>query len=218
MYFLSENMSFLRIVQIIDINPKKFTVSGYSFLPSQKRQNSKIASVFSRRRTGRRNHRETASYSPGGDKKDILHRGAKTGNKYSTKVNVLFQSKRNKEFYFILLVFFYSFRFSQHIFSKKDGLAFTSHFQQTSALYFPFTIFNRQQTPNKTKQDRLIDHIRLIEKFLSPCFHSFLSSVYFPFPSPCPVAARIRTHTNTTQNRTNDTFYFLREVIYYSFE
>lgn len=218
MYFLSENMSFLRIVQIIDINPKKFTVSGYSFLPSQKRQNSKIASFFRTAGLAVETTAKRHPILPAAIKKTYSIAAQKRGTNTAQKLTLYFKAKETKSFISFCLFSFILFAFLNTCFQKKTALLsqaiFSRHPRYISLL--PSSTDNRRQT--RQNKIGLIGHIRLIEKFLSPCFHSFLSSVYFPFPSPCPVAARIRAHTNTTQNRTNDTFYFLREVIYYSFE
>ena len=88
------------------------------------------------------------------------------------------------------------------MFSKKDGLAFTSYFQQTSALYFPFTIFNRQQTPNKTKQDRTYRSYKTYRKiFITLLSQLFIFCIFsLSFPLPC---RRTDSHTHKYYTKSN---------------
>lgn len=203
MYFLSENMFFLRIVQIIDINPKKFTVSGYSFLPSQKRQNSKIASVFFRTaglavETTAKRH----PILPAAIKKTYSIAAQKRGTNTAQKLTFYFKAKETKSFISFCLFSFILFAFLNTCFQKKDGLAFTSHFQQTSALYFPFTSFNRQQTPNKTKQDRTYRSYKTYRKiFITLLSQLFIFCIYsISFPLPC---RRTDSHTHKYYTKSN---------------
>lgn len=65
MYFLPKNMSFLRIVQIIDIKSKKFDAFGHLFQSSPrhrgKRRNGKKQALIPHSRTSRRKRRGTGS-------------------------------------------------------------------------------------------------------------------------------------------------------------
>ena len=73
MYFLSENMSFLRIVQIIDIKAKKFDGFGYSFRPSEKPSKTiKEQAFFRPSGTGWRKDTKQRPLFPPNNKKHML--------------------------------------------------------------------------------------------------------------------------------------------------
>ena len=101
MYFLPENMSFLRIVQIIDIKAKKFVVLEYSSRPSKNRQNSKRTSFFRfPGQLGKRTH-ETVSDLLDSDKKHMFCRDVATGIAAGKEVRNKSQIEKQTKLYII---------------------------------------------------------------------------------------------------------------------
>lgn len=119
------------------------------------------------------------------------------------------------------LIFSYLFSFIASIpgtrhFQRKNNVNRKSHFSaEIRHPFFFFCILHKIQIAGKTKEIRLMCLIRLIKRDLFLLFHRFLSFANIFFSVSGSVAAHLHVHTNTTQNRTNDTFYFSGEVIYY---
>ena len=76
----------------------------------------------------------------------------------------------------------------------------------------------KTQAASNHKKIRLIGLIRLIKFSFVSHPKYFLSVLNNLFSVPLSTASSLRTRINTTQKITKDTFYFFREVLYYSFE
>ena len=210
MYFLSENMFFLRIVQIIDINPKKFDALGYSFLPFQNPEKDRLTSELFASQDRLTKKHETAPVifgnETGKNKKRMPRPGTKTEAGRRKKVKHSMHTERQHRVLYNFTHFFVNLCFRFKHFSKNHlsprRLIFRGHLPS----FFSFALC-KTQAAKKTQKIRLIGLIRLIKQYL--IFHnihslSFIVILFFAFLF---VAAFLRTRTNTTQLLSKDTFY-----------
>lgn len=199
MYFLSENMFFLRIVQDIDIF-LGFR-SGWRPFFRNDRNHAGIAkkrSSFDVLTKDGRTRTETASDH---DKSQWTKEEQKS--LYSLR-------SQNEYIFFVFLPSLYCFIFSAAVFIKQPGSAMTNYriFEHIFIIFshcFLLTKHNRKI--GLISLIRHICHTRIFfciflvnNSLLSFLFVSFLLSA---FKTACHPG-----QTNTTQNQTNDTFYF----------
>lgn len=221
MYFLSENMFFLRIVQIIDINPKNFDALGYSFRPSQNSEKSKLTSDFTSpdglTKKNTKRHPLFSATKPAKTKSTCRVPAQKQKPAATRKLNIPWIQKGRIEFCIISLIFLLIFVSVSNIFPKNHLSPRRSIFSRHLPSFFSFALC-KTQTTKKTKKIRLISLIRLIKQYLNFYNIHSLSFIVVPFFASLSVAAFPLTRINTTQLLSKDTFYFLRAVIYYSIE
>ena len=115
MYFLPENMSFLRIVRIIDIKAKFFDAFRYSFRSSKNDKNDKRTSVFCRSPDRLRKSSATLRLLadadnvlfPANNKKHMPGHDTATGIERDKEVNNITQIQKNKNFYILKFIFLF---------------------------------------------------------------------------------------------------------------
>ncbi len=134
-----------------------------------------------------------------------------------------------KFFYMISLVFFSCFPFhltttlsTPDIEAADFTIQKTGGFHQRSHSFFPRPAHIRRQTEDLRSVQQIDKRIFTFLMLLSIRFFVAVSdSLSFQIashPKPPPDVAPGRTRINTTQNRSENTFYFSGEVIYYCFE
>ena len=199
MYFLSENMFFLRIVQDIDIF-LGFR-SGWRPFFRNDRNHAGIAkkrSSFDVLTKDGRTRTETASDH---DKSQWTKEEQKS--LYSLR-------SQNEYIFFVFLPSLYCFIFSAAVFIKQPGSAMTNY----RIFEHIFIIFSHCFL--LTKHNRKIGHISLTRHICHTriffCIflvnNSLLSFLFVSFLLSAFKTACHPGQTNTTQNQTNDTFYF----------
>ena len=99
MYFLSESMSFLRIVQIIDVKAKKFDALEYSTRPSRKPAKTiKEQAIFIPRiDRQQKTARKTIHFPVDNKKKHMFRHDAATDIERNRRVWIVSHKNRHKQ-------------------------------------------------------------------------------------------------------------------------
>jgi len=215
MYFLSESMSFLRIVQIIDVKAKKFDALEYSTRPSRKPTKTiKEQAFLYPGQADNKNGTKKPSGFPSATKSTypatILRQASEeTGSldcfpQKQTQINpVLFNS-------FSYIIFRGHFRiFKGSIFNITCHTPADIHIR-----LFSFS-FTKSIDPAYKQATGFTGITRLTKTLFNILIYRLLTFLYSFLFTSFPTAASCCTCINTTQNQLENTFYFLGEMIYY---